>query len=283
MTNNGVLLIAINNGKVDYVKQAIFLAKRVQKYLQLPVSLITNSVSYLRSLSDNDVFDKIIEVYDRETANTRRYYDGSVSSYTASFKNSLRSSAYELSPYDKTLLIDTDYIISNDILKNCFDSKDDFLIYKNSSDIAQVRDEREFQKISDYSIDFYWATVVFFKKTKINQIFFDLVNHIQDNWPHYRKVYRISSPLFRNDYAFSIAIHMINGFQKGDFAKSLPGKMLYTTDKDILIDLSKDNMTFLVEKKNSVGEYTVLKTKSQNIHVMNKFSLERIIDRENNV
>ena len=39
-------------------------------------------------------------------------------------------------------------------------------------------------------------------------------------------------------------------------------------------------MTFLVEKKDYLGEYTALKTKGQTIHVMNKFSLNRMIDRE---
>jgi hypothetical protein len=32
----GVVLIAQNNKEVDYVKQAAFLAKRIEKYLNLP-------------------------------------------------------------------------------------------------------------------------------------------------------------------------------------------------------------------------------------------------------
>ena len=34
--NNGVLCFANNNGRIDYVKQAEFLATRVKKYLGLP-------------------------------------------------------------------------------------------------------------------------------------------------------------------------------------------------------------------------------------------------------
>ena len=55
---------------------------------------------------------------------------------------------------------------------------------------------------------------------------------------------------------------------------------MYTTDKDILWQLKDDEMMFLVEKKDYLGEYTALKTSNQNIHVMNKFSLGRIIDKE---
>ena len=105
------------------------------------------------------------------------------------------------------------------------------------------------------------------------------MQHIEEEWQHYRRVYQITSPLFRNDFAFSIGIHIMNGFCQGGFAKQLPGKMMYTTDQDILWDLDEEKMTFLVEKKDYKGEYTALRTNGQNIHVMNKFSLGRIIDK----
>jgi cobalt-zinc-cadmium efflux system protein len=44
--------------------------------------------------------------------------------------------------------------------------------------------------------------------------------------------------------------------------------------------LNEDEMMFLVEKNGYLGEFTALKTTGQNIHVMNKISLDRIIDRE---
>ena len=72
----------------------------------------------------------------------------------------------------------------------------------------------------------------------------------------------------------------MNGFQLGDFAQHLPGSMMYTTDKDVLWQLNDDEMMFLVEKKDYLGEYTALKTSGQTVHVMNKFSLNGIIDEE---
>lgn len=278
--NKGALLIARNNGNIDYNKQAVFLAKRIKKYLNIPVSVITDSVDYLNNSFDSSIFDKIISIPYEDSKNKRAYHDGTLFYKTASFKNDARHLAYDLSPYEETLLLDTDFIIANDLLKSCFTSANDFMLFKKSEDVAKVRDEREFEYISDYSIDFYWATVVFFRKTDTNKIFFDLVSHIKENWKHYIRVYQLESPMFRNDFAFSIAIHIMNGFQKGSFAQELPGKHLYTIDKDILWDLKDDSMIFLVEKKNYLGEYTAIKTQGQSIHVMNKFSLERIIDQE---
>ena len=161
-----------------------------------------------------------------------------------------------------------------------FESDADFMIYKKSSDISQARNEDEFQKIDDVSVDFYWATVVFFKKTETNKKFFDLVKHIEDEWHHYRRTYQVKSHLFRNDFAFSIAIHIMNGFQPGSFAKELPGTMFYTADLDILWQLDDDEMMFLVGKENYLGEYTTVRTKGLTVHVMNKFSLTRMIDME---
>lgn len=276
----GVFLIARNNGYIDYVKQAVFLAKRIKRHLGVPVSVATDSVDYLKETFGVNDFDKIIKLDYTDESNTRYFFDGTLSKKTASFKNDSRASVYDLSPYDETLLLDTDYIISNDLLKSVFTASSNFLIYKKSNDVAKVRDEQEFDKISDTSIDFYWATVIFFRKTDINKIFFNLVTHIEEEWNHYRRVYQITSSLFRNDFAFSIAIHIMNGFQNGDFAQQLPGSMMYTTDKDILWQLKDDEMMFLVEKKDYLGEYTALKTSNQNIHVMNKFSLGRIIDKE---
>ena len=72
--SNGVLCFAHNNGKVDYIKQAIELAKRVRKYLNLPTTLVTSTIS---ELQDTNVFDKVIEIAD-DNNKVKRYYNGSL-------------------------------------------------------------------------------------------------------------------------------------------------------------------------------------------------------------
>ena len=281
MTSKGILVFARNNGHVDYVKQASFLASRIKKYLNLPTSVVTDSVDYVHNTFPG-VFDKVIPVEYANDVNNRIYFDGTLSQKTANFKNRLRSSAYDVSPYDHTLLLDSDMVICNDMFATCFDSKNDFLIYQKSRDLSGYRDEREFKYISESSVKFYWATCIFFKKTENNCIFFDLVKHVQDHWNHYFRTYQISSSLFRNDFAFSIAIHIMNGFQSGSFASPMPGTLLYTIDKDILWKLQDDVLMFLIEKEKYLGEYTAINTIGQTVHVMNKLSLNRIIDGELN-
>ena len=48
---------------------------------------------------------------------------------------------------------------------------------------------------------------------------------------------------------FSIAIHIMNGYQDGNFANKMPGKLFYTMDKDICWEISDNEITFLLEKQ----------------------------------
>lgn len=281
-SSKGVVLIARNNGKIDYIKHAVFLAERIKKYLDLPTSIITDSVSYIEQNYDRNCFDRVIENKIQEKNNVKQFSDGTLYQTPAAFKNYDRANVFDLTPYDKTLLIDTDYIISSNLLKNCFDTNNSIMMYKKSIDLSFHRDTREFKFISDYGIDFYWATAVYFCKNQESKIFFDLVKHIQEEYNHYRKVFQISSTLFRNDFAFSIATHILNGFAGSDFVKELPGKKCYTIDRDILLDIRDETLTFLIEKEKYLGEYTAISTKDTDVHVMNKFSLDRILDKRNN-
>ena len=58
----GVLIFAFNSEGVDYVKMAILSARCAKKFLNKPVSLVTDSRQHLMENfpNDVDVFDKII-------------------------------------------------------------------------------------------------------------------------------------------------------------------------------------------------------------------------------
>ena len=110
---NGVLIFAQNNSSVDYIKLAIFAAKQAKKYLDLPVSVVTDSPTWLLESQPDHPFDKIIEVHDPSLRQKKVFFDGSLFSKTLEWKNFARNQAYTLSPYDTTLVIDSDYIINS--------------------------------------------------------------------------------------------------------------------------------------------------------------------------
>jgi len=277
----GVVLFASNNGVTNYIKQAKFCADRIKQYLNLPVTLITNQDIEKKYDYWMNRFDKVIRMPKlMQNQNQKRYFDGDLSNKILLFNNGSRAWAYKLSPYDETIVMDTDYILSNDSFLQCFEGASDFSIYNNATHIGIHDGTTEFQRISDTSIDFYWATIFFFRRTPLNKIFFDLIKHIEENYMHYRNVYQFSTPLFRNDFAFSIAIHIMNGYQTGEFANKMPGKKYYSIDKDICLEINNGNIKLLTQKENRLGEYTAVNISDCNLHIMNKFSLERCIDNQ---
>ena len=125
----GILIFAFNNSEIDYVSIAAYAAKQAKKFLNLPVSIVTNQASYVQD-KFSKVFDKVILFNDTSTQ-VKRFYNGSDSYKSAVWHNASRSNCYELTPYDETLVIDSDFIINSDFLKYCWDQPNDFLIYDN--------------------------------------------------------------------------------------------------------------------------------------------------------
>lgn len=277
----GALIFAHNNTAIDYVKLSVLAANRIKQYLDIPVSLVTDNANWLTSNYPDHPFDHVIET-SCEVPSHRYFYDGSLESRQLEWKNLTRNQAYNLTPYDKTLVIDSDYIINSSVLKPALERDSIFQIYKNSFDLAGWRDNKYVQRINPYSIPFYWATVFIFEKNEITQAFFDLVSFVKTNYQYFRMLYNIEGASYRNDFAFSIAIHLMNGKLDGDFVTELPGTMTYILDRDILTEMKSDKMQFLVEKEKHLGEYIAVKTEGIDVHVMNKLSLSRVIDGDKN-
>jgi len=274
----GCVIFAQNTVGVDYVKLALFAARRVKEHLGIPVSLATDSESWLKFYPEHtEVFDKIIPIVGSNNQQ-KRFYDGTLAYKTAEWKNLTRNQVYDITPYDRTLVIDSDYIINSNTLVKALNNDYSFQIFRKSFDLALDRDASSFDRINQHSIPFYWGTVFIFEKTASTRALFDLIEYIKINWEYFRIIYKIDAPNFRNDFAFSIAIHIMNGNTAGDFAQELPGLMTYTLDRDIMVDMKNNKMTFLVEKAHYPGEYTLVSTNATDVHVMNKQSLTRYID-----
>lgn len=268
----GVLLFAYNNTDIDYIELAVIAAKRIQQHLELPVSIVIDNESVTDSRLN--IFDKILTT-EVKHSQKKRFYDG-IDYKLLDWKNFTRSNAYSLTPYDETLVLDVDYLVCSKFLKNCFNTDKDFLIFKKSYDLAEWRGQTAYNYINDYSTDFYWATVFYFKKTPWTELFFSLVAYIKNNWDYYRNLYQVSMPNYRNDISFSIALNILNGFDSNNFVGTIPNKLYYVADRDYLIKINDTDCTFLIQKEDALNEYTVIKTENLDIHVMNKSSILRV-------
>lgn len=191
---------------------ALYTARRVQHFLQLPVTLVTDEDS-LPAIED-DIWDKIIRV-EPDKNNFRDW---------GLWINKGRHQAYDLSPYDETILLDVDYVVNSNKLLTLFDIETDFCCHNKTEFLMQPNAPQEL--LSAYSYETLWATVVMFRKTQRAKQIFDSLKMVQDNYDHYANIHSFVGGVYRNDYGLTIALKIVNGHSdsKSDY---IPWSLLH--------------------------------------------------------
>jgi hypothetical protein len=218
------------------------------------------------------VFEHIISVDRPITDNQRRLHDGQAGQMIP-FINTNRSTAYDLTPYDRTLLIDSDFFILSNSLGEYWNVDVDVMLGSAINDI--YNDSRVGyldRHVSDTGVKMYWATTVMFSKNANAKLFFDTVNYVKENYSQFADVFRFDSRQFRNDIAFSVAKHILDGYQQIDIGTLPP--VLSALDKDILHSVNDNTLTFLVDYK-LTNSYCAAALSNIDIHIMNKQSVIR--------
>ena len=274
----GIILYAHNNRTVDYALMAVIAGGLAKKNLQVPVSLITDASTIAWMKESNifnqaeGLFDHIITVERPATDNQRRLHDGQTGQMIP-FINTNRNTAWELTPYDRTLLIDSDFFILSNSLGEYWDVDADVMLGNAINDIYDDSRVGYLDRhVSDTGVKMYWATTVMFSKNANAKLFFDTVNYVKENYSQFADVFRFDSRQFRNDIAFSVAKHILDGYQQYD-ALSLP-PVLSSLDKDILHGVNGNTLTFLVDYK-LINSYCAASISNIDIHIMNKQSVIR--------
>jgi hypothetical protein len=273
----GVLIYAHNSRFLDYALMSLIAGSLAIKHLNVPASLVTDATTLEWMKESNilikasSIFENIIIVDRPITDNKRRLFDG-MKEATVPFVNSNRHSAYEVTPYDRTLLIDSDYFIFSNKLSEYWNVENDIMIGESINDISP--DNRlGFNDIyvSEVGVKLYWATTVMFSKTETSKLFFDTVELIKENYKYYADIYRFDNRQFRNDIAFSIAKHILDGFTQSAFGKLPP--VLTALDKDVLANVDTTKLTFLIADQQE--KYVPAVISNTDIHIMNKQSIIR--------
>lgn len=243
--SKGVILIAYNTDQTDYITIAEKSARLVKKYLNLPICLIT----------DIDVKNEIFEQVINLSNDTTNYRSGLIKS--SNWKNKNRYLAYSLSPFDTTLLLDTDYLVLSESLSKLIDTTIDYQILSYNNYINSTS-----EKLGPMSLPTIWATIVIFNKTIKSELLFQLVGRIQRNYSYYCKLYNIQANNFRNDFAFTIANNIINGYT-ANLKNVIPFSI--TTFDNYITNLELKNNNIII--KNTEKAWVFPK---HDIHIMDK-------------
>jgi hypothetical protein len=254
----GVILIAHNN-RNDYYRMALWVAKRVTRFLNLPTTLITdqNTLDTTHHL-DNSVFDQVLTIEP-----DRNNYLNKIN-----WINKGRYQVYDLSPYDETIVLDTDYVINSTRLLDLFNYPSDFVCYKSARYMYDPYSTNEILHAN--SSGTYWATVMRFRKTQRVQNIFEMIKTIQQNYDHYADLHNFLPFTYRNDYALTLSLRAINGHMESpeDF---ISGRLQHI---DSTFSVKRiDDITYSVHGKvihNNRERPVYIKISGHDFHMMNK-------------
>ena len=170
--SRGVVVFAFNTS-IDYVAIADQTSKLIKHNLQLPITLITDTTA-----DPKFPYDKIVRINkDPTLENLRIDSDYNVKEW----RNFGRYLAYELTPYDETILLDTDYLVLDNSLNTLFATDFDYRLMHHNKNAKGS----DYEIMGPTSLPFVWATVVLFRKTAKSKIFFDLIGRIQRHYHYY--------------------------------------------------------------------------------------------------
>lgn len=284
LPKKGVMLFAYNSTELDYCKMALCCALSIKHNLKHNhITLVTDksSLDYMEKTIDKKyskkAFDNIIIQQAPNDKNVRKLYDSPWTQFETKFINGNRYSAYELSPYDETLVIDVDYIVQTDSLDMVWESNEDVLVNKSAVNLRYNSMHEKEINLCNTGLPMYWATIVYFKKCEKAKLLFNMVQFIKENYSFYQNLYKFPGTIYRNDYTFSIALHILHGFKIKDI--SLPQSTIITMDqKDDITEVNENSITFL--SHNVLEPWKDLLTKiSMDVHVMNKRAFLRHADK----
>jgi len=252
--SKGILLFAFNNGTYNYYEMAVATAKRVNQYLNLPVSIVTDSASL--PIEQTYTFDNTILVSAQKDN----------SNHNGIWYNKGRYRAYDLTPYDETLLLDTDYLVNSNTLLKLFDIYHDFMCHHATSFLMLPEAEQE--TISPRSFNTLWATVIAFKKTTRVEQIFQCLQMVQENYEHYGLIYNFVTKPYRNDYGLTIALRMVNG-QTENLQDYIPWPLVHVNQE---VKVYRENDEYYVMRDN---KYIIVK--NTDFHMMDKINFMEVM------
>ena len=259
--STGALIFAFD-GDICYTNIAIQCARRVKQHLGIPVTLVTDQVKTFAGF-DNQI------LVDTPKHNSRRHWADYQSSTV--WKNSNRSSAFDLSPYNRTLLIDADYWIDSSALQPILDSPEPFLAHNTRRYINEPHSKVE--TFGTLKTPMWWATVCIFSKTEYTKDIFNTWKMIENNYDHYSKLFQFPRKPFRNDFALSLALLLCNAGQQSTSA--IPWPLLHLPDDCEPSFEALWQITYKVIKDNNIN-YKKVFVQNQDLHIMSKKTLERL-------
>lgn len=261
----GVLFYAKNNGVFDYLKQAEVASAMVRNIMKVPTAIVYDEKDNFKN--DKGLFDETIPI-DFDEGNIRKYAGGELYNYF----NIDRIDCFKFTPFDETIVLDTDYLVQNDTLNQLWGFNIPILMNSQTRQATQWDEGPLNEVIAIGYPKLYWFTACYFQKNDpFVQDFYELCKEIQLNYAYYSATYGMGVKLIRNDFIVSIASHIIGGTAHR-YIKPLPVEHINSWEDEIL-DIGDRRITLY----NPEDPWPVL-LRNRNIHLVKKDQIEKHYD-----
>ena len=264
----GALIFAFNNEATDYVRMAAWSAENIRRHLDIPVAVVTDADPKDPRLME---FDQVIPAT-AESGGTRWFEDYAS---TVTWHNAGRVNAHNLTPWDRTLVLDADYVVASSDLKLILKYNTDFMCHRVAINMATGHPLKGLNVFGRHDMPIWWATVMMFRRSNTAQYIFDCMQMIRDNWEHYRALYGIDKKTYRNDFALSIALGIVSGHTgKVD---EIPWPLMTAMPDTVLDKVAQEIDSYNLAYYNTDNRPKHIRWRGTDFHAMGKQHLENII------
>lgn len=247
----GFLLYNIPTPSLDYKKITSICVKHLKHYMpNIPVAVCGE---YIEQADIN------IPLNDVKT--NQRTYVHLNEIYREVWNNLTRDQSLSITPFLRTVLLDSDYIVQTNRLEVLFESHSPLLMYEKYFNIEQNYEETDY--LGNTKIPLKWATVLCFDRSSICIEFFALWKKIIQNYNYYQKLYNWKSDkTIWNDKAVTIAHQQITNYNPSSQQYVIPWSQPLANFSCRVEHLGLDKI-ILKDQKSSFQVHT-------DVHILNK-------------
>lgn len=257
-TGTGVLFFCFDNGLIDYTRLTRLATKLVHENLKLPVCVVTDT------RHTDFGADHVVYVEKPEEATPRYFGDYAA---TATWYNVGRECSLDLTPFQHTIVLDSDYLVLSNVL---FKYAALPLGLSRSAFFLGGTSDRDMSYMPLTNMPMYWATVIVFDSNSWPaEVFFSAMKRLKRNWNHIASLSGLDPSLYRNDYVATMSLAVI---QENRWSREydLPIQLVTAGFDCTVSSLDLESNTLCLGRVNSTQ---TLRIREIDVHVFNKKSL----------
>lgn len=246
--SKGILFVGFDtitdqNQTIKYTKLAKISSNLIKKHLNVPCALISDC--FVEGFDENIIVEK--------PSSTTRHVAIGKKHQSYNWYNDYRRRAFDLTPFDETILLDVDYFAQTNQLENLFGVQEPFMIAKDVYDPMGLDSFANYRLLPNRTIPQCWATII--KFNKCSKVFFEYADMIANDYHYYSEIFKFTSGQYRNDMVFSIVAHMLP-------AKFIPWPMWMTSSESEIVNANNKGLKVLNNNR-------VMRIKND-LHVLDK-------------